>query len=152
MIELHRQDVVGKRVRHVLQSEWDTSDDDISTCAVYVLLEDGTLFELGFSDEGLNAGRVYASSVPVESLRPAELLGAVMHCQGDTVLEVVASEYWLTFGLLLSNNCFLHVDSPGPGKVGACLSPVGGRHTMEDVVPLWSLRATNRGPWERFDA
>jgi len=190
MIELHRQDVVGKRVRRVLQSEWETFDD-ISACVVYVLLEDGTLFQLGSSDDGLDAGRLHASSVPVESLRPAEFVGAAMHCEGDTVLEVVASECWPTFGLLLSSNCFLSTarlgaktrlplpkatklhealnrgnsnlspqagrcflycdDSGGPGKVGACLTPVGWRYGSDDVVPLWILRATNQLPWDRSD-
>ncbi|HWB14227.1 MAG TPA: hypothetical protein VG826_33680 [Pirellulales bacterium] len=134
--ELQREDIVGKRVAAVLQSPW-LSFGDISACAVYVLLDNGVLFELASPE----TAKLSPSVVPLDSLRPADLSNAPPPCTGEVVQAVLVSDCWPLLGLLLSSNRFLYCsDDYSPKNVGACLAPVGERYGWDDVRAFWEPR------------
>ena len=133
LVDLRREDIVGKRITGVFQSLWSVSGD-YSACEVYVLLDNGVLFVLDTPE----AVKISRSAVSQDSLRPAEFSYASQPCIGEVVQEVLVSDYWPSIGLLLSSNRFLYCsDDYSPKSVGACLAPVGGRYGEDDLRTFW---------------
>lgn len=133
---ISRNEIVGMMVRKVLRSEWDEDSDGYAGCAVFVELNDGTIFEL----QGVDFGSVE----PIRRLNPIGMnlfiadAGVNEQCQGRIVVEVLASEQWPSIGLLLSGGKLLIVsDDCSPRRVGPCVIDENHIYKDGDYVSYW---------------
>ena len=143
---LQREDIVGQQIRCIYQSPWEADDDGFGGCSAYIELEDGDVFELLYHDIDL--------VVPIENVSLGGLNVAMVSdsyltmCFGKQIREVLKSEYWPTFGLLLESNIFLYTrDFPNINRSGALLigpyaDKVGEQYSTEDVAPYWYFDST----------
>ena len=137
MTKLSRNDIVGQSIVDVRQTEWDRDDDGFAACAVYVQLSNNVVFELRCQDPFEELPIPLVNLGFMETLLPI----AKQYQQltlGETICEVLTSNYWPTFGLLLSNNQFFFgSDEQTPREVGPCVMTVGDFYKIEDVATYW---------------
>lgn len=129
---LRRDQIVGQRIRALLVTP-EQEIEGVSVAAVFVLLENGNIFELQSVDP---LEELPIESVPVSS---KNLYGVQedKSANGDVIKDVVASEYWPTIGLLLESNRFVFVSDVEHRRVGLAIIDVGSRHDIADVITYW---------------
>lgn len=135
---LQREDIVGNEILNVFRSEWECDPDGYCGAACYIEMKNEFLFEL----VGIDIGTIE----PIRELNRADIVlidtddWIRKPCIGQTIVEVVASEYWAFIGLLLSNQWILYIDQCGIKSVGPCVGDTRGTDAwrVEDYMPYWS--------------
>jgi hypothetical protein len=147
-VTLQRDDIVGRRIAGIYQSEWEADDDGFGGCRTYIALSDGTTFELQCQDLGIVYLVIQIDLAVVAAVRCSET--DLARCIGQTVTEVLTSDYWPSMGLLTSGDRIIYTrDFPNMNRSGALLigpysDKVGERYGMHQVAPYWE----KRGPAE----
>ena len=129
---LTRNDVVDQRIVRVMQTPWTTADG-ITVCVPYVLLENGLWIEFNYPDDELTRRPLTSAIVDIDALIPA---ADVQRCEGDLIVEVVASEFWGSFGFLLASGPFVHVGVSGD-IVGPFFSVPSKSETSSEYLTYW---------------
>ncbi len=137
MTGLTRPDIVGRRILAVLQTPWNWAPKyDVSLCRAFVRLDSGVTFELSDDDAPLH-------ELPAEDAMNQELFDFQFpaHCRscvGESIDDVVVSDYWPTIGLLLSSQRFLLCQDWGPHAFGLVLTDLGSCYHLSDVRSYFS--------------
>lgn len=114
---LKRDEIIGAKITAVYQTEWQKIDG-VQACAVYVELDSGLLFEIGYLEPG-ELG-IPIARIDAAKLNPAEYPVKMRGCVGESIVQVVYSDYWPTIGLKLSSGRFLTCRDRGtPFCIGA---------------------------------
>jgi hypothetical protein len=152
---LTRNDIVGQSITALSAQRIDLSSD-VSAARLFVKLGSGEAFEtssalmFGEADLPIGVPGIPTIDFAIVQCGPAAFSSGES-CDGDVVREVVISDQWPSFGLLLASDRFLFLDDEGWGaaKICPCLTPVGDRYKLEDMRTFWggiSVRSQSSMP------
>jgi hypothetical protein len=134
---LRPDDIRGQRIVAVLQDQTDADPDGFSACSVFVELANGVLFALDPPDIQESELKALCRD-ELSRLTPAEIGGSDDTCVGDTIRDVVRSDFWASIGLILDSGRFLYMsDHCSWHHVGACCTRIGERYGMDGVSSFW---------------
>jgi hypothetical protein len=127
---LRKDDILGNRIRCVFQTPPFTHINpgqiSITTIALYVELEDGTLFDFSYPD--ILPPRIHAVDRTNLTLLPADFgLRPPRPCVGEEVLEIALCNSWPEMGVLLSSGRFITLD------IGGDVFYASLKYTLADV-------------------
>lgn len=138
---LTREDIVGKRIRKIWQTPWETSTFDdgyfVDWCSTFLELEDGTIFEIMWQDclEELPILRI--DSLQPEWIETTQKDWFEPICYNMEIREVLTSKRIPTFVLFLANNYILYASDYGPHQTGPLLSLLGESYPASNFVTYW---------------
>jgi hypothetical protein len=158
MRQLSKEEIVSHKIAQVWQTPWKivthedgSRDDHISDTyieldsGIYFKLEPGIFFE---DDEPKKFAdfHIFETDITELQLIKAEYIDkSPVESNGLVILDVVASPYWPTLGLLLENNTVLVSDAYGIqfAYFGAFEYAVDDSYLFEDLVSFWDLSPLN---------
>jgi hypothetical protein len=108
MKQIFREDIVNKRIVGLYESKRETNGK-FSWSHPYVELDDGIVIELlpNDSDEG---SPIYPIDLNKKKINKVSYPPHITNCINKDIVEVVDSDYWFSYGLLLSNMEILYYD------------------------------------------
>ncbi len=136
--KLQKEDVIGRNIQMVYCSKWDFDTDGYGSCSTYVETDSGIIIPLEYlnldEDDAL-----YGVSMNKKNLLPLpdDLKNL---CIGKMIIDVLLSELWGAFGLLLSNGYILTIDECGIKQVGPVL--------LDTRTKDWRVSEYNSFPFE----
>lgn len=139
MREITPNDIIGQRVKRVLETIG-TTEDDITVNRAFVVLENGLAFEMFGPDKDAD---------PILAIDPRELdatqakpSALASQAEGKRILRVVESPYWASFGLLLEGQNFLYQDFHFK-SLKAFVTPAD-RVDFDEMVDYWQRKPVSR--------
>jgi hypothetical protein len=107
MNNLYREDLVGKRVKEVLQTPW-INNDGFESCEIFINLDNGFTFKLPFLDDD-------ESVFPIKTEKNHNLIKAEFPLNSPEyfnmeITDIVSSDYWPSIALKLNNQYLLMIN------------------------------------------
>jgi hypothetical protein len=137
MHKLTRADVVGRRIEGIYQTPFLVDPDGHGGCRVFVKLDTNVSFELECADL---RERLFLMEIDLSDTTAFRISSdSINKCIGDTIDDVVQSEYWPSIGLSTSNGFFVYLapmpnpDFSGGFLTGPCVEPINSSYGPKDT-------------------
>ncbi len=131
--KLSKANIDGQKIRQILQTPF-KDIDGVTSCSVFVELENGIVFEL-VSEEEFEKALIENSSVS-EGLIPFQRPNDVKDSIGEQVVTVVISDLMTSIGVQISGSRILCFAFFGPGYVGPCVRQISP-HFDGELFSYW---------------